>query len=510
MDGAGVGLKRSRPTDTDENLTAITPVFIWSGGSRSLFSARQAASGTSIRLPTLKISADSVSDESKLSALHAIIEGASTPSAPCVLLHTASAPASVERAAWLPPALTVKDVQLVFPGVGLGNRMFLYTLARTAALVLGREFHLLTPHPLFAGVSTSSEPFLGEIFDTIPTTTASTSALWSVRDSRNTRIIPLPLFLSLSARAGSAWVTSQASCGAAGTFVRDAMPLAAEWFSPLMVRCLSSSLRTVREVGAGIDDWVVHVRAGDIWKTPGGGEPGSRGGIINTAYCPPPVSWYTAQATQYHIRRVWLVSGAPDGELVKAVTAALRAGGVEHVYATRGDESADFGTLLRARNLIISCSTFAWWAAVLTPFRPAVYTRTLVGLAAREGTSTEMGAALAAAASEALSVDREIRISVPETGMLRSKSVHAIHADLSIASHAPRAWFDSTALDSSSGALSGGTYVPSASLRVHYFKVWSDQDAIAMDAYTCTPAERIKILEATLPVGSEAGEGVVK
>jgi hypothetical protein len=267
-----------------------------------------------------------------------------------------------------------------------------------------------------------------------------------------------------------------------------------------MIRCLSASLRTVRDVGAGADDWVVHVRAGDIWRTLGGS---SGGGIINTAYCPPPVSWYTAQAAQHRIRRVWLVSGAPDGELVKAVSAALFAGGVEHVCATRGDESADFGTLLRARNLMLSCSTFAWWAAVLAPFKPAVYTRTLVGLAAREGTVSDIGVALAAAAEEALSAVREIRVSVPETGMLRSASVHAIHADLSLASHAPREWFDTTAIGVD-GALGGGACVPSASLRVHYYKVWSDQDAVAMDAYTCTPAQRLQILEAKIPIPIEA------
>lgn len=397
--------------------------------------------------------------------------------------------------------------------------MFLYSLARTSALVLGREFRLLTPHPLFSGVETIVAPLSAEIYDSgdgllyVRQRQNAATASFGVEvaasgaaagaTAANTTLLPLPLFLSLAARAGGAWITAQPSCGAAGSLIREAAPLVAAWFSPLVVRCLCASLRAARDVGAGVDDWVVHVRAGDIWRTPG--EPAR--GAINTAYCPPPLAWYTLHATRVGMRRAWLVCGAPDGELAQAVAGALRAGGCEDVRATRGDESADFGTLLRARNILLSCSTFAWWAAVLAPFRPAVYARTLSGIAARESASAEAAIEASAAAAEAISKGRQIRICVPETGMLRAASIHAIHADLSLASHAPRAWFDATALNLEN-TLTGGAQTLSASVHVEYFRVWSDAEATAMDAYTCTPAQRARILEARIPEGAEGGRKV--
>lgn len=493
--------KRRRPSDDDETkgIDVTAPVFEWSGGSRSMLSARQAQLGSSIVLPNLAVSHDDASHPEG-AALRSIITASSTPHAAFTYAESIYA---VKRNVWLPPALSGPSIQLVFPGVGLGNRLFLYTLSRSAAFLLGREFVLLTPHPLFTGIEASVPKFEGEVCATAATVDGVATREWTVRDVREASSSrgasresnSLALFLSLSSRIGSVWVTSQPSCGAAGAFVRDAATFAAAWFTPLMVRCLAASLKSVRDVGAGVDDWVVHVREGDIWRSATQGaskSSGGAGGVVNSAYCPPPVSWYRKMAADLGIRRVWLVSGTPDGELTQAVATALKAGGAQTVCVTRGDESADFGTLLRARNVIVSCSTFAWWASVLAPFRPSVYARTLAGLAQRSIGGPEASKDIRESSDFESSLDRTVRVCVPLTGMLRPESVHAIHADLSLASHGPRSWYDSTALDAD-GAPKGARTV-SSSARIDYFKVWTETEAAAMDSYSCSPAQRSAIL----------------
>jgi hypothetical protein len=168
-------------------------------------------------------------------------------------------------------------------------------------------------------------------------------------------------------------------------------------------------------------DWVVHLRTGDIWIERGSGRQVSGGGCVNDSYAQPPVWWYAWLARRYRPASVLIVSSNSESSLVQAVDAVLRAAGVPLVSRQAGTPEADFGTLLRARTLVASVSTFAWWAAFLAPF-------------VQEQDDEKDGGAAAA-----------VRVFWPQTGMAHPRSLHHLHARLHLASQPPVRWFDTAA-----------------------------------------------------------------
>jgi hypothetical protein len=216
------------------------------------------------------------------------------------------------------------------------------------------------------------------------------------------------------------------------------------------------------------------------------------------------VWWYTALARRYGVRRAWVVSESDKGGLVAAVRDALRAGGAEEVTLVSNSPEADLGTLMRARNIVMSNSTFAWWGCALAPFLPAAYLRTvesLRGAPAAGGSGGEAAAAAAAPPPPPPAPDAPVTVLQPLTGMLRPGSVHTLHADIALASMPPQRWCDATR-----GAAGAGDAL-SAPLRVVACTVWAPEDAAEMEGYCCSTAQARRVVEAQPPAWAE--EGVV-
>lgn len=100
-----------------------------------------------------------------------------------------------------------------------------------------------------------------------------------------------------------------------------------------------------------------------------------------------------------------------------------------------------------------------------------------------------------AAVEAARGRDRVVTIAVPATGMLRARSVHAVHADLSLASSPAREWWDAAA----GAPPAWGARTHSAALVVQEWTVWSPLDAAALDDYQCSEEQRALVLHAELP-----------
>jgi hypothetical protein len=147
------------------------------------------------------------------------------------------------------------------------------------------------------------------------------------------------------------------------------------------------------------------------------------------------VWWYAWLAQTHKPQRVWVVSANTESTLTRAVVAAFTAhaapGG--EVHSVSGSQAADFGTLLRARTLVASVSTFAWWAGFLSQF-----------------VTPPPGAAAAAAGA--------VRLLVPLCGMRHPASLHRVHAYLDLASAPPVPMGWSTGADAGGGdsSSSGG------------------------------------------------------
>ena len=465
---------------------------------------------------------------------------------------------TVHREVWLPPSLD-RPAGVAFPGVRLGNRLFIYCAARLSAMLVGRDFTLLTPHPLLDGLAASApygsagalrvecvpgrcaacappgsgsagggaafaasaeDALGGELELNLPPAAFRASLAPHSAElarlcaaARGTFIVrsgadippssplfcpPLPLEAVLAAQGdiGRAWVQSQPSCGAAGALLQPFGALLAAWLQPFLLRAYTASMRATPTLGAGEGDWVVHVRAGDIWDERRGGAGSGGGGCgggargVNAAapaYTPPPAWFYAHAAAYFGIRRAWVVTEKGDSSLVGAVCEALSAGGALVVAVVCGSEEGDFGTLLRARNLILSVSTFAWWAGALSPFSPAVVARTLARLAP---------------AAPAFPPAAPVTVVVPLSGMLRPGSLHTVHADLRLAPHEGARWVDATA-----GAAAAGDAV-ARPLRLHRARVWAEPRAAALEAYRCTAEEAAWVLEKDVPAWAKEADAV--
>jgi hypothetical protein len=505
------------------------PVFRWeeSYGQRVGLTRAEAARGAFVSAAPLALP-PCCAAPARAAALAALVSSLlpATPHSISPAVTPGGAP-FLRRDVWLPPSLD-RPSGVAFPGVRLGNRLFIYCAARLSAMLAGRDFSLLTPHPLLAGLAdkvpyggagalrvecvggcpacaaaaatpvaggAAAAPDRAGALEGTPVSAAAGSAVcdWVVRSAPGVLPssplfcppLPLQAFLAAQGDHGRAWVQSQPSCGAAGSLLQPFAPLLAMWLQPFLIRAYTGSLRASPALGGGEGDWVVHVRTGDIWderRCGGGGGGGSARTAVNAAapaYVPPPAWWYAAAAAHFGIRRAWVVTERASSSLVAAVARALAAGGASTVALVSGTEEGDFGTLLRARNLILSVSTYAWWGAMMAPFAPAVVGRTAARVSAEEAAAFVPGA--------------PVRVVVPRSGMLRPGSIHGVHADLSLKPHGAVPWWDTTAGAERAAAAE------SRPLRVTSAHVWDDTRAAALETYKCTEEEAAWVLESVPP-----------
>ena len=415
----------------------------------------------------------------------------------------------------LPPRLMSDTLSVVFPSVGVGNRLFVYTVTRLAAALLGRRFSLLSPGYFFAGAAADARYTLSALPLCMSEGAESggdghgvQQRLCVADDARDSSGcvalagMPLSIVLRAMHSIGRDYVSTMPAHYAAGGLVRAFGPVVASWLSPLVARHVAASVSAHPDLAVGERDWVVHVRAGDIYR-PAGHRGGGGGGALklNPAYCPPPVWWYTWLASRFNVNHATVVTGDASSQLTSAVVEALRAGGAAHVTVLSGSETADFGTLLRGRNLALSCSTFAWWAAMLLPF--AQSTRASAQVRGHHGSETSSAACETSTAVPAPAI-HALQVAVPLTGMLRAGSRHALHADLSLCDEAPQRWWDpragpSTSTGTATATSAAGTWRVSAAVRVEQCTVWDNRRALELDSWECSKTQRDWVLEDRVP-----------
>ena len=114
----------------------------------------------------------------------------------------------------------------------------------------------------------------------------------------------------------------------------------------------------------GLDDLVIHLRTGDIWEERVKSASVTNGGFI--FYTQPPAWFYAYVANKYQYKIVNVLTHVPNSQYVLSVVSALKnINSVHTVRVLTGSLQSDFGLLLRARNVIPSVSTFAWWSIFL-------------------------------------------------------------------------------------------------------------------------------------------------
>ncbi len=102
-------------------------------------------------------------------------------------------------------------------------------------------------------------------------------------------------------------------------------------------------------------DLTIHVRAGDVWQS--GTRPGQ---AVHPEYCALPFSFYSEIIQSFGWRRILVVTDDPADPMVTKLARS-------HDAAVQsGTVADDFNTLRSSRNLVLSVSTFAWWAGWLS------------------------------------------------------------------------------------------------------------------------------------------------
>lgn len=123
-------------------------------------------------------------------------------------------------------------------------------------------------------------------------------------------------------------------------YIRNLRPRIQEWFRRGSTTPLSD------------DSLTIHVRSGDIWEM--------KGWRPHLNYPAMPVSYYRRIIESRHWKTVYLVCEKPDDPVAGRL---LDRGDVTLVAQ---DRLSDFDFLRSSRNIVLSVSTFAWWAAWLS------------------------------------------------------------------------------------------------------------------------------------------------
>ena len=111
------------------------------------------------------------------------------------------------------------------------------------------------------------------------------------------------------------------------------------------------------------DELTIHVRTGDVWRT-GSAELERVGGPISPEYHTLPFSFYRRIIEERAWRSVQVVTEDPADPMVQKLARSFGAG------LAPGSAIEDFNRLRASRNIVLSVSTFAWWAAWLSDARP--------------------------------------------------------------------------------------------------------------------------------------------
>jgi Glycosyl transferase family 11 len=115
-------------------------------------------------------------------------------------------------------------------------------------------------------------------------------------------------------------------------------------------------LRAEPRPPASPDELTIHVRnGGDVWQDVQDGQT-----VVHCDYPALPFSFYRSIVGERRWGAVSVVTQDPDDPLVQKLVASFGA----RVHS--GEAVEDFNRLRAARNLVLSVSTFAWWAAWLS------------------------------------------------------------------------------------------------------------------------------------------------
>jgi hypothetical protein len=101
------------------------------------------------------------------------------------------------------------------------------------------------------------------------------------------------------------------------------------------------------------DDLTIHIRTGDVWQT-------AAPNIVHPEYHTLPFSFYAHVIKQRRWARVFVVAEHPDDPMVQALVS--RRGAIP-LHGTALD---DFARLRASQNIVLSVSSFSWWAAWLS------------------------------------------------------------------------------------------------------------------------------------------------
>lgn len=223
---------------------------------------------------------------------------------------------------------TLGAVQVRYDG-RLGNRLAQYCLGRIVADELG--FALFAPPlPGFPGAQAVAAQFEGRLApgDLALVKGGHRVDLHPVLADRRPRLVMLK-----------------------GLFLRY------EYFRPHKEAIRESWLRAGTPADPFEEDVLtIHVRAGDIWRPDGG-----KG--VNPEYHALPFSFYADVVQRRSWKRVVVVTEDPGDLMVQKLRAAYDA----TVLSSSAVE--DFARLRASTNLVLSVSSFAWWAAWLSRAR---------------------------------------------------------------------------------------------------------------------------------------------
>lgn len=515
--------------------------------------------------------------------------------------HLEPAPAiEIIHKVWLPSALSLPEVMVVFPRVGLANRLFLYSFGRLAAMLLRKSFYLATEirelHTWPSRIDYCNTKIESQEV-TIEDDTYADLFLSEDEISRMNPFLPLlsthVVFYSKSSKpcppecsislldmlvfqgdVGRLYIQALHSCHITSSMVLRFAPLISSWMTSLAKASVTESMKTLpafkvssstlddtvdvdsvsndvadsefsqmkndtaapecpivlspRFVSFSQHDWVIHIRTGDIWiedlkddvtlpDFPTDDQTLVKSHVshrVNSAYCPPPCWWYKEIAKEEKMKNVWLVSSSKTSTLTKNVALALLEGGVKTVHFVQGSQKSDFGLLMRARNLVSSCSSFAWWAAFLSQVVP-------IAQSVKPGSSH--------ANSDVL----KRKLIFPLTGLSNPVSYHATYHDLSFQRQVTtnKLWFEQlyykafvplnskekqslpVECSQNSSAIDPSwlpVLYPVVPLMVASPIVWHPySDAKTLQHYSCSSRQRGMILSRSTPSWYNAGGNIV-
>jgi hypothetical protein len=131
-----------------------------------------------------------------------------------------------------------------------------------------------------------------------------------------------------------------------------------EYFAPCKQVIRDSWLWSGPLTQAEPDVLAIHIRSGDVWTSDDGNREGTKTGI--TQYHTLPFSYYARIIEERRWRRIDVVTEDPGDPMVEKLE---RSFGVKVIS---GSVISDFNHLRRSRNIVLSVSSFAWWAAWLS------------------------------------------------------------------------------------------------------------------------------------------------